>query len=537
MVGISQYSILPFATASVTITLGLKVYFAKRESKLHQIFLLWCFCLSIWLFGYSVCYSIHDPSVAEVFARYSCTAVFFFSPAFHHFITEFYGLRKELKWVYLGYAIPIISIPMFFYTNFAINGIKHHFFGYYLYAGPLYIYYLAIFFLILIRTMYLIIREIKSGNLDEKKLIQSKFFMFSFFIAYCASVDFLPKYGFEYYPFGAIFIFCWVVLTAYAILKHGILDINIIKRSLIYSSFLAVLIGIFAIIVILMEKIFQNILGYKTIFGSVISAIIITIIFNPLRNKIQHLVDKYFFKATPIELAEQNELLRSEVAEKEKFKAIATLASGIAHEVKNPLSTLKTFIDYLPAKHNDPEFMEKFGRLGNQEIERVNNLVHNLLNFAKPAPPEFKEKDIKNLIQETIGLVENSARKQNINICQELKHTTSLFLDPNQIKQALLNILMNAIDAMPNGGTLTIITSLSKDKRSYQIEITDTGCGIAPEDLKQIFEPFFTKKDKGTGLGLAITYGIIQEHKGKIEVESKIGLGTKFKIKLPVVKK
>ena len=330
MVGISQYSILPFVTATVTIILGIKVYLAKRESKLHQVFLMWCFCISIWLFGYAICYSTHDSILAEVLARYSCTAVFFFSPAFHHFISTFYNLKKELKWVYLGYTIQIASIPMFFYTNYAINGIKHHYFGYYLHAGWLYKYYLAIFFLILIRTMHLIIREIKSGQLDEKKLNQSKFFLFSFFIAYCASVDFLPKYNFEFYPFGSIFIFCWVVLTAYAILKHGIFDINIIKRSLIYSSFLATLVGIFSIIVILTEKIFQNIVGYKTIFGSIISAIIITIIFNPLRNKIQHLVDKYFFKATPIELAEQNELLRSEVAEKEKKALLASVNRALS---------------------------------------------------------------------------------------------------------------------------------------------------------------------------------------------------------------
>jgi nitrogen-specific signal transduction histidine kinase len=142
------------------------------------------------------------------------------------------------------------------------------------------------------------------------------------------------------------------------------------------------------------------------------------------------------------------------------------------------------------------DFIEK-------ETTRCKNIVANLLSFARTSKSETRTPtDIAKLIEETATLVLSQARVKNVDLKKELSEKLpTVAVNKTQIQQVILNLCNNAIDAMPNGGTLTITTSLSKDKRSYQIEITDTGCGIAPEDLKQIFEPFFTKKDKGTGLG------------------------------------
>ena len=237
----------------------------------------------------------------------------------------------------------------------------------------------------------------------------------------------------------------------------------------------------------------------------------------------------------------ENELLRQEVAQTEKFKAVAALASCLVHEIRNPLTAINTFTEFLPQRTNDPVFLEQFSQTVPKEIKRINSLMQELLIFAKPSPPQLQSTDALILLNSLVVLLQEQCKRQKINIVQSFDHHTpqSIHADPNQLKQALLNILLNAIDAMPNGGTLTITTSLSFPNASvgnpqYIINITDTGCGIAPKDLPHIFEPFFTKKEKGTGLGLAITQGIIEKHGGKILVKSQLNQGTTFSITLPI---
>jgi len=250
------------------------------------------------------------------------------------------------------------------------------------------------------------------------------------------------------------------------------------------------------------------------------------------------------FKKNPEEIALQNKALRQEVAQSEKFNAMATLASGLAHEIKNPLTVLKTFFQYYPKKKDDPQFLKKFNQITGRELQRIEDLVRDLMDFAKPEPPVFKPVDIHQVIRETIDLVQNDIDKHNIQLnlpltCDRL----SLTADKNQLKQALLNIILNAIEVMPEGGTLTVGTSVERKKganvnsslpHSLLITIKDTGQGIAKENLKHIFEPFFTKKDRGTSLGLAITQGIIEKHGGKIKVESQVSCGTCFIITIPL---
>ena len=245
-------------------------------------------------------------------------------------------------------------------------------------------------------------------------------------------------------------------------------------------------------------------------------------------------MDRFFFKGTPVEIAEQNELLRREVAEKEKFKAVATLAGGVAHEIKNPLTAIQTFSEFLPQKLNDKEFLNKFAAIVGTEVNRIDQLVHQLLDFAKPSPLSLKETNIHNLIDETLDFLNSKFIQHKIKIEKkyDINKESLLSVDPIQLKQVFMNIFLNAIDAMSQSGTLTVATKTTD--ASLEIIIQDTGCGITPKDLSHIFDPFFSNKDNGTGLGLSITHGIIQEHKGKIRVESVGGQGTDFTIELPV---
>lgn len=221
-----------------------------------------------------------------------------------------------------------------------------------------------------------------------------------------------------------------------------------------------------------------------------------------------------------------------------KMAALGELAAGVAHEINNPLTGVLTFSSLILKKVDESHPWKKDLENIVQQTTRCRNIVRGLLDFARQRKPDKKEWDIHTLIDRTVTLVENQARFQNIKIVKEFeREIPNLYVDGDQIQQVFMNIIINAADAMAGkGGTLTIRTDL-KDGRA-EISFIDTGCGMSKEHLSKLFAPFFTTKEigKGTGLGLAISYGIIQSHNGEIEVESEVGKGSTFRIKLPIEK-
>ncbi len=221
-----------------------------------------------------------------------------------------------------------------------------------------------------------------------------------------------------------------------------------------------------------------------------------------------------------------------------KMAAIGELAAGVAHEINNPLTGVLTFSSLMLKKVDENHPWKKDLENIVQQTTRCRNIVRGLLDFARQRKPDKKEWDVHRLIEQTLTLVEKQAPFQNIKIKKEFNPSIPLlFVDGDQIQQVFMNIILNAADAMTeNGGTLTIQTALQDGMAT--VAFTDTGCGIPKEHLPKLFDPFFTTKQtgKGTGLGLAISYGIIQSHNGDIEVESEVGKGSTFRVKLPVGK-
>jgi len=207
----------------------------------------------------------------------------------------------------------------------------------------------------------------------------------------------------------------------------------------------------------------------------------------------------------------------------------------MAHEIKNPLTAIKTFCEYLPGKLEDKEFLKKFSRIVRNEVNRIDNIVHQLLEFAKPSPLALKDINAHELINNILEFLNNDFIKHKIKVIKEFNEGNLQPLiraDSNQLRQAFLNIFLNSIDAMKTGGNLLIKTKTPSN--ALEVIIQDTGPGINKKDLKHIFDPFYTKKDSGTGLGLSITQRIIVEHKGMISAESQDEAGTKFIIQLPI---
>ncbi|MBI3302588.1 MAG: GAF domain-containing protein [Deltaproteobacteria bacterium] len=235
-----------------------------------------------------------------------------------------------------------------------------------------------------------------------------------------------------------------------------------------------------------------------------------------------------------------DELRTSQImlARSDRVAAVGTLAAGIAHEIRNPLVAVQTFVQLLPERLDDPEFRATFLELTNSELGRVSTLINDLMTFARPSPTTVEEVKVNDLVDQVVRLLAGQARKRGVTLTARLSPAVPpLVIDQGQIKQVFMNLLLNALQATDAGGTVTVTTSpvQGPDGREYcEIEVQDTGEGIPTERKEQIFDPFFTTKDTGVGLGLFITHQIIKEHGGSIDVESTVGQGTRFLVRLPL---
>jgi signal transduction histidine kinase len=210
-----------------------------------------------------------------------------------------------------------------------------------------------------------------------------------------------------------------------------------------------------------------------------------------------------------------------------KLASIGELASGIAHEIRNPLAGIGAAVEVLSEENNlNGQRAEIVGEVRRQ-ITRLNTTLHDLLDFARQREPEIAPCSVGDLIKPMLALVRPDAQKYHITIVEECAgELPPILADSSQVQQALLNVLLNAVQAMPDGGTLTLRTAPVDN--TVRIAISDTGVGISPDNLRKIFSPFFTTKHRGTGLGLAITRSIMEKHGGTITVESESGRGTTF---------
>ncbi|NOT23456.1 MAG: GAF domain-containing protein [Nitrospiraceae bacterium] len=226
----------------------------------------------------------------------------------------------------------------------------------------------------------------------------------------------------------------------------------------------------------------------------------------------------------------------------DRLRSLETIAGGFAHEIRNPLTSIKTFIQLAPLRRDDAEFMDSFSPVVADDLARIERLIEEILDYARYMKPKFSLESLNEIVSSCLHFIEVKANSLGVSIEKHLaEQLTPIVLDRQQIKQVLMNLVLNAIDAMKTGGRLSVATrdiTRLDGTQWIQIEISDTGSGITPEDLPHIFDPFFTTKHDsaehaGTGLGLSIVHQIIQEHTGTIEAQSTVGQGTVFIITLP----
>lgn len=235
-------------------------------------------------------------------------------------------------------------------------------------------------------------------------------------------------------------------------------------------------------------------------------------------------------------LKEQTDVLfqtEEQLRRADRLSALGELSAGMAHEIRNPLGSIKGAVEILKDDYAPEESKYEFIQILIKETDRLNQIVQEFLGFARPKNPDLQYVDLNEALASVLTLVQQEARKAGVTIERKLDPAIGKrSLDAGLLKQAFLNLVLNAIQAMPTGGVATVESSLRSG--AVAITITDTGTGISYENKKKLFSPFFTTKKNGTGLGLAITYRIIQNHHGTIDVASEPGKGTTFLVKIPV---
>lgn len=237
------------------------------------------------------------------------------------------------------------------------------------------------------------------------------------------------------------------------------------------------------------------------------------------------------------EATEQLEVAHEKVLRSETLSAVGTFASGVAHELATPLSSILSYFQMVKGKVPAEDRLVEDIALIEGELIRCRNILRGMLDFARAPETEKTVTNINGIIAELLTLVRYQTEYKNVKIVKELDRTIpDIMAVPGQLKQVFLNIILNALQAMREGGQLTVATLAmgDEDGRRVAVRVSDTGSGIPDEEIKRIFQPFYTTKESGTGLGLSISYGIIRGHGGDIEVKSEAGKGTTFSVILPV---
>lgn len=243
--------------------------------------------------------------------------------------------------------------------------------------------------------------------------------------------------------------------------------------------------------------------------------------------------------------------LEMQVRRTDRLASLGTLAAGMAHEIKNPLVSIKTFTQLLPERHEDSEFRHSFFTLVGDEVRRIDSIVNQLLRFSRPAKPHLTPTHLHEILNNSLKLMSQQMRQKAIRLAVSMDASNDLIrADGDQLSQAFINLFLNAIESMSEGGILTLSTGpathgnsvpelrpIQVDMNYVQVSISDTGEGIQPENLSRIFDPFFTTKSQGTGLGLSVAHGIVLEHGGTIDVKSEPGNGTTFLVDFPILVK
>jgi len=544
-----------------------------------RLYAVYCFIASIWgISSFFIAISVVKES-ALLWWQIGYFAVIFCPILYLHIISVHIKNLKKLflvKSLYLigaGIFVYEILFPKLFFGDLVKMFDQYFQILFFNQHNLLWIsFYLSFWWIVISYGLVIFYNNFK--QMDGPQKVSAKYFIIGSIVGWLGGHFQFPAYfNIKLYPISNFLIGIYPLIMGYGIIRYQMLDIKIaLQKGLVYSILVALITGGYSILVSTAGNLFQGMTNSQSFLLNTVFIFFVALLFNPVREWIQHILDKKFFHGTLESLERESQRLQQELFQKEKLAYVGQLASSVVHEIRNPLATIKTYLEYLPKKYDQADFKAKFERLIPQEINRVEKIVNQLLGLARQRKLNLQPLDINALIDNTLELLENNFRTKNIHIDKEYEPGAIITGDEELLKQVFLNLFLNATQAMDEEGVLTIKVGIDKEglkdfgikgfkgntkdgsngvesnpqflkssnpqilKSSNPyvvITITDTGCGIPPEQLNKLFTPFQTTKEDGIGLGLSITKEIIEQHHGSIQVESREGEGTIFIIALP----
>ena len=529
-------AIASLSSALVALFLALFALIIGKKGSTNLILSLLALAISGWCFGQFMGGVVAEKSAVLFWTRFNLGCAVFIPVFYYHFIHSYIQKKFSVGWLYLiGLSLLALDFtPLFVADVAAYAGYK-----YYPIAGPAYyLFGLLAVGLLSIGLLRLIqyIRVARPGQAN-----QAEYVLLASAIGIIGGLTALfPVFNINLPVISHYLMPVFLALIIYVIVKHRLVEIEyVLTQSLVYSILTVFFTAFYALVILLSTQGLQSVTKYNYQLTVILVVFASVVVFQPLRELVQSWVDRLFFRGNYRlkneirELANENSKLYHGLLQADKLAALGTLAAGMAHEIKNPLAAIKGLTQILPENCADPQFMQKYHEIVPRQLDRINKIVNDLLDYGQPNKLALSKVNLGDLLKDVLSLVENQCHKSGIEIINELEPLPPLVADQAKLHQLFLNLVLNAIQAMPQGGALTLSCANSSEKEICLI-LADTGQGIPAEKLQKIFDPFYTTKETGVGLGLAVVQRIIKEHGGFIEVASQPGKGTKFKICLPI---
>lgn len=686
----NTHALISLLSAVINIILAIFVFVKNKKSYLNIAFVLMTFCIAIWNINTFGLFIATNEIFAVKWSNVFRHGLFLMPAVTLHFLTILTNSndKKRKRIIISAYVYSFIVIIIALSGYFRGNFVKQKW-GYFPGVDLAYKSFMAGFVVFFGYGLFLLFRKYRTvkSALEKNRL---KYALAALIVGIIVgSTNFFPSF-FEAYPLGNFSGAVYTGIIAYSIVKHRLLEIEvIIKRGAVYTVLAGFVTACYMLVIFVSVQLFGTYTGAVSIIMLVISSFIIAMTLEPLRNKLDKITDKIFFrgkydyqetlrnlsktissviklndlldrvlstiansmrvknvvylslnkdkgefriekvegyelknlntsefvlddkhplinwlkerkdiliaeefekdnidetvfqeiKATlkklgaalcvpvidretvkgiiilenklsgdifnkgdlellstisyQVSIAIENSDLYEQMQRKEKLAMVGSMAASLAHEIKNPLTAIKAFVQMMPEKYNDAVFRKKFSDIVPNEVERLTDLSENLLNISRPSKPSFEYVDINSIIERVSNILEGQFKKKNIKLEKKLMNIPRVTADEQQLIQVFLNIMLNAMQSMDKNGRLEIKCN-SDHGKFVEIAFIDNGYGIEEKNIDKIFDPFFSTKKEGTGLGLATCLRTIEAHGGAIKVKSKIGQGSTFIVQLPI---
>ncbi|MFH1542816.1 MAG: ATP-binding protein [bacterium] len=536
----SLYSSSVLFTSIASLFLAIFVFFRGKDKTPNITLALFAISFSIWCLGQFMGDILSQKALVLLWTRVGIAGAIFIPVFFMHFTFALIGeAAGKVKLIIAAYCLATVFLLLDFTPFFVADVAPVMSFRFYPQPGPVYLYFAVFVIAAFLYAFWRLLVNVWQASGARKN--QLLYVLLAAVIGFSGGVTtFLPIWGINFPVLSHFTLPLYVLITIYAIVKHKLLDISVIVRQgLVYSTLTVFFAGFYVLAVLAANNFLASYTHINSLLTIILVVFVSVILFQPLRNKVQQIVDRIFFQGEFIyqqaiaDLSSENLKLYRSLLQADKLASLGTISAGLAHEIKNPLAALKGMTQVLGDNIDDPEFIKDYQELVDRQINRLNGLVEKMLRIGQKQGLNVSQFDLNRTINEVAELLKVQLRKNNIQLRLELGQLPLVQGDEEQLSQVVMNLMLNAIQAMPTGGAITIKSKV-QSPTSLIIEVMDSGQGIPADQLDKIFDPFFTTKDEGTGMGLAVAYRIIKEHNGEIKVESQMKKGTVFSIWLPI---